>query len=295
MGLFNLFSAEGRDRARAKAEYEECERSRRAALSSFRVNAMTEIMFEHPKAIIIMNRLDARFMALVEDEGTLLVGKFADLYYPHLRFVPHDANTSEFRSAVVEYKNSFGLGGSNIGRDSYPKFKNIKSWLSDRTTNNFEYKGYAVTGTADLEYMVGGSLFLNDTQIAKATKVAPKPKGYFGAVILRDVIENQEVRRGTQKLTFFTTDENPIGEGQKMGYEILFDYTIMGSDTKFRQEFLHSVVALRNFIYEMQAYYVPRLDKYDEYQTIEPDSWSVTSLDSTERDEDPSIESRYMF
>jgi hypothetical protein len=290
MGFLDIFSKERRETLKSKWEYNDCYRARQGKLLSFRKHAIKEIMFRYPDARLLLNRLDRRFMVLLKSSGVLLVGKFADDYYPPLDYVGDMASTSERREAVARFRSELGNCTGNICKEEMPRFLNVSRWLSQTIVESFKTKGFAVTGSAELENLVGGSLFLNGTRIAMASIWDPKPKGYFTAKILEELTHNAHCRPETQSLIFVTIDSYGGSGGQKMVYQIMFDRSIHLFDATNKNEFTDAIISLRDFVYDIEDYFRPGVNKLD---WEDPDYVAV--LESPDRDEDESIESRYLL
>lgn len=301
MGFLDQFSKEGREAAKSRREYDQCYKARREKLLSFRKNAVQEIMFTYPDARLLLNRLDRRFMVLLKSTGELLIGIFADDYYPRLDYVRDAASTSERLKAVARFLNEISGCTGSISKENMHRFKNGRKWLVEtESTKCFQSKGYALTGSTKLEYLQGGALFLNKRMIAKASVWDPKPKGYFSTKILERVLQDVDNLAGTQDLIFVTMDENYGGEGQKMSYEILFDRSLQYFDENNRKEFAAAVLNLRDFMYDIEDYFKPEcpmgeITAKDRAEWIEWTRRSAGCLESADRDEDRSMASRYLL
>lgn len=292
MGLSDLFSKSGREMLKARYDYERCASLRKATLKSFRDRATHDILFRYPDARLLLNSIDPHLMLLLKSQGRLQVGMFTDQYFPRLEFVGQYAATEELVTAVASFEHDVRTCSGFIAQSRRDRFEALSRWLSDVTT--FQHKGYALTGTAELQYLIGGALFLNGQRIAVASLWHPKPRGYFSEKIL-ELFENRQRRTGTQKLTFITADCNPIMEGQKMGYSIYFDHSLLALDPQIRREFVSNVVSLRDFIYEIEEFFNPACGLCDEDRLeYTPDSFE-DELSSEDLNYDQSIESRYMF
>lgn len=295
MGLLDLFSKDGRDSIKSKLEYDQCYKDQQEKLLSYRKNAIQEILFKYPDARILLNRLDQRFMVILASQGLLLVGKFADAYYPRLDYVSDFSSTEERRVAITQFNHQISLCVGNISQEAMPRFKNARCWVLHEVTNLFQSKGYAITGRAKLKYLIGGAMFLNKRQIAKATIWDTKPKGYFNAKLFDEVVQETDHRPGIQVLTFVTVDADPVGQGQEMSYEIIFDRSLHYFDKDNRNEFSDSIINLRDFIYALEDYFRPDCPGGDEDRLEYSCIHSAKRLDSPERNEDQSIESRYIL
>lgn len=295
MGLLSLFSAQERESARSRKNYAQAEEILRSKLLSFRQNAIHDILFKYPEAPILLNHLDRRFMVVDKGNKQLLIGKFADDYFPKLDYVADTASVAERQIALNKFQLELEKRNGNIGPEAKQKFEQVQRWLSKSTLTSFREKGYAITGSAELEYIIGGSLFLNGTQIAKATIWKPQPKGYFAARILKEVLEVSDARPGTQKLIFYTRDNDPIGQGQKMGYEIMFDRSLLALHPASKKAFLDTIVNLRDFLHVMEDDFRAHGERIEDSQLEYTNPQSANCLDSVDRGEDQSIESRYLL
>ncbi len=293
MGFFDLFSKEGRDSARSKLEYDECDKARKARLLSFRTKASRDILFRYPDARMLVNRLDRRFMVLARTQRRLAVGKFADDYLPALDYVDDFASTGDRQASVARFRQAMSRCKGNISEEARPRFENACKWLNSGVTESFATHGYSITGGANLDHVIGGALFLNGKRIAMASIWEPKPRGYFGGRLLEEVIHKTS-GPGVQVLTFVTADNNPIGEGQKMGYEIIFDRSLNYFHEGSRREFAEAITGLRDFLYEFDDLFRPDSPGLeDRLNNIHPAA--AEFLETADRDEDESIESRYLL
>lgn len=295
MGILSLFSPEVREAARSRKYYAQAEEVLRTKRLSFRQNAIRDILFKYPDAAILLNSLDRRFMVLDKGNKQLLLGKFADDYFPRLDYVSDTASVAERQQVLNAFQLELEKRNGNIGREAKQRFEQGSRWLSDSTSACFREKGYAITGSAELQYIVGGTLFLNGVQIARATIWEPQPKGYFATRILKQVLELAHTRPGTQTLTFYTVDCNPIGEGQKMGYEIMFDRSLLALQPASKKAFLDTIMNLRDFLHCMEDHFRDNAEGADESKVDYAWRQAADCLDSADRDDDQSIESRYLL
>jgi hypothetical protein len=113
MGFFDRVR-EGREAAKSRREYAECYKARQEKLRSFRNNAIQEILFQYPDARLLLNGLDRKFMVLLKSCGGLLLGDFADDYYPRLDYVGETASTSERCEAVARFRKNRSEGMRSI-------------------------------------------------------------------------------------------------------------------------------------------------------------------------------------
>jgi len=231
MGFLDLFSKEGRDAAKSRREYAACYRARQEKLLSFRKNMILATLSKYPDAGLLLNNHDRRFMVLLRSSGGLLLGTFDDGDYPRLDYVGDEASTGERCAALTRFQR-----GLHIHQYSTSV-------------------GWTFSASINLDCLIGGALFLNKRQIAKATIFNPQPNGYFSAKILEEVLQGGDRRAGIQALTFVTADANARGDGQKMSYEILFDYSLQYFDENNRKEFVGAILNLQEFICGIEDYF----------------------------------------
>jgi hypothetical protein len=119
-------------------------------------------------------------------------------------------------------------------------------------------KAFALMGSKKLASLVGGALFLNGRQIAKASVRHPKPNGYFGAKLFDEVFQGGNRKAGIQFLMFVTAFFDYSDKQSKLNHEILFDYSLQYFDENNRKEFTSAILNLRDFISDIEDYF--RLD-----------------------------------
>jgi hypothetical protein len=271
MGFFNLFSAEGRERAKINREYEECFDSYRAKRLSFRTNAINDILFQYPDARVLANRYDPRFMALLKT-GEIRVGEFADKYLPRLDYVDDMDSASEKRMATARFRHALSHSTGNISKDMMPIFKKRFSFM-DPDGMSLMHKGYRITDTFVPEdtyygFLVGASLFLNDRKIATASIWDPQPKGYFSGKILERVIENLPIKEGLLKVSMCIVKCNWGGEWTKCGYEFVLGSLPADVDEFFRKEQVNMIINLRDFMYDIQDHIKIEAESLDDFSEI---------------------------
>ena len=230
MGLISAFK-EGRAAAASKREYAACHRKRQDSLLSFRKTAILELMFKYPDANLLLNNLDRNFMVLLKDRGGLLFGGFEDDSYPQLDYISDTASTSERWEAVARFRNALEFA-------------------------KFSPKGFAIKASTEARYLIGGALFLNGTQIAKANVWDPKPKGYFSKKIFEEVLQSGDSRAGMQTLIFVTGDFD-FAESRKVNYVIHFDRSLQYFNESNRKEFAGAILNLRDFLCDVEEYFRP--------------------------------------
>jgi hypothetical protein len=229
------------------------------------------ILSKYPDAGLLLNNQDRRFMVLLRNSGGLLVGTFDDDYYPRLDYVGDGESTSVRRAAVTRLQKRL------------PMYQYCAALKRNR--------GWTISSSVNLNCLIGGALFLNKIQIAKATVFNPQPNGYFSAKILEKVLQGGDRRAGIQSLTFVAADATDRGDGQKMSYEILFDYSRQYFDENNRKEFAGAILNLEEFICGIEDYF--RFDCPNRGNSIESNDWlrenaeiiAKTWLDSPDRNE----------
>lgn len=295
MAFRDLFSKKGRESLDSKFEYEECFNLRRDRLLSFRKNAEHDLILKYPDARMLSNLYDSRFMVLLKNQGRLLVGTFADHYFPYLQPVSEDASVEERQLAVAAFRHEVRSCVGNIASGN-ETFESLSSWSGYSTmAKSLIEKGYAVTGETNLEYLVGGALFLNGTRIANASLWDPKPRGYFATRLQEDVIQGVQDARDWQTLTFVTVDCNPVMQGEKMLYEIMFNRSLHRTDRASPDGLLKGVVALRDFLNEVEEFFMPDCPLCEEGRLeCTPDSYG-DDLATVDFSPDESVEGKYPF
>jgi hypothetical protein len=276
MGFFEQVR-EGREAARSKREYAECYKARQEKLRSFRENMIVEILFKYPDANLLMTSLSREFQVSLKNRGGLLLGEFADEYCPRLDYVADTASTSDRRDAVVRFRHDIDRCEMKFLEDGYcGRAKSLRS------------KGFAITGSIELRYLLGGALFLNGKQIAKASVRHPKPNGYFSAKLFDEVLQCRNRGAGIQSLIFVTTVfDYALDEQRKMSHEILFDHSLQQFDENNRREFRGAILNLRDFICDIEDYFrldcpMAPNDRDEDWLRISEDTESL--LDSPDRD-----------
>ena len=80
-----------------------------------------------------------------------------------------------------------------------------------------------------------------------------------------------------------------------MGYEIMFDRSLLALQPAYKKAFLDTIMNLRDFLHCMEDDFRDHAKGTEESQLHYTDRQSADCLDSVEWDEDESIESRYML
>lgn len=293
VGIFGLISKEKREAIRSKREYDECYRSWREKILSFRSNAIRELKTKHPDACFLINNIDRRFLAIIESQGTLLVGKCADDYYARLEYVGETASTSERDEAVARFRRDVRGSLGNISPANLPRFRQSSKWLSDKTTESFKSNGFAITGSVELKYLVGGSVFLDGKRIASSSIWNPERPGYFAEAIIPAILLNVKPGPGTHYLGFLTADSNPIGEGGIISYELALDSVVYhpvwnGKLSSPLQNFL-------DFLSYIERYFGPNSPVADSDKLEYTSETAAAVLEKYGRDDDESIDSRSLL
>lgn len=254
MGLLNLFSKEAREAANSKREYEEWRQARKAKLHSFRMNAVHRIVSKFPDAKMLLNTLNHRFMVVLEDQGKLLVGKFADQYYPKLVYIPDTAGVVDRKAAIKDFLADVRLYQEPPSRGKSPRFETVSRFVFESSIGSFQEDGFAITGDAKLDDLFGGAIFLGKNCVAHASRKHPRPLGYLAERIFDEILRPTDSRPNIQSLVFVTADGNPGGGAQKMTYEILFDRSIH-INMAVRSDFLEQIGNLREFMFAIEPYF----------------------------------------
>jgi hypothetical protein len=266
MGFFQQVR-QGRDAARSKREYAECYKARQEKLRSFRENMICEILFKYPDANLLLTSVSSEFQVLLKSRGGLLLGEFADEYCPRLDYVADTASTSDRRDALARFRDE-------VSRCNTQFFEASESLRS---------KGFDITGSISLHYLVGGALFLNGRQIAKASVRHPKPKGYFSAKLFDEVLQGGNRGAGIQSLIFVTTVYDWTDYQSEMSHEILFDHSLQYFDENNRKEFTGAILNLRDFISDIEDYFrfdCPMAPKDKDEDWLRMSEYAESLLDS---------------
>jgi hypothetical protein len=276
MGFFDQVR-EGREAAKSKREYAECYKARQEKLRSFRENMILEILFKYPDANLLLTSLSDEFQVSLKSRGGLLFGKFADEYCPRLDYVADTASTRERRDVVARFRREVIRCDEKFSREAY-EYTDVKSLRS---------KGFVINGSIQLRYLLGGALFLNGRQIAKASVRHPKPNG-FSAKLFDEVLQGGNRVARIQSLIFVTSVfDYSLEEQRKMNHEILFDHSLQYFDENNRREFTGAILNLRDFISDIEDYFrfdcpmAPK-DRDEDWLRISEDTEDL--LDSPDRD-----------
>jgi hypothetical protein len=208
----------------------------------------------------------------------LLLGKFADDDYPRLDYVGEKATTTERAGAVARFRNRVSNGDWDFYQDPAAKSRIGQS------------EGFAIYGSTRLEFLVGGALFLNGKNIAKATLWDPKPKGFLNARLFDEVLHGGDRRAGIQSLLFVTGDFDSGDNSQKMTYEILFDRSLQYFNEDNRKEFIGEICNLRDFICDVEDYFRPdrpaTFEGWERFSIEDAKDRAKLWFESPDRDED---------
>lgn len=241
---------EGREAAKSKREYAECYKARQERLRSFRSNAIVEFLFKYPDANLLLNSLDRKFLVSLKSRGGLLLGEFADDYYPRLDYVGDKENTSARSEAVARFRREVRGCEGNLSQKAMELIG-----ASSEKAMSLQTKGFAIYGSTRLELLVGGALFLNGKNIATSTLWDPKPKGFLNARLYDEVLQGGDRGAGIQSLLFVTGDFDSGDNSQKMTYEILFDRSLQYFNEDNHKEFTGAICNLRDFILDVEDYF----------------------------------------
>lgn len=291
MGLLNLFSREARETANSKREYEEWRQARKAKLHSFRTNAVQQIISKFPDANMLLNTLDHKFMVVLKDQGKLVVGNFADHYYPKLKYMPDTASIMDRTVAIKEFLDEVKLCQGTISKEKASRLERVRPYLSPSSVDSFQSYGFAITGQTELECLFGGAIFLGKNCIAHTSRLYPRPLGYLSERIFDEILRSTDSRPNIQSLVFVTADS--YGGGQKMTYEILFDRSIH-FDRVIRNDFLEQVGNLREFLFAIEPHFKD-VTPWD--PSFDADYWqtAIMHLKSPDPNEDRSADSYYLL
>ena len=290
MGLLDFFSKDARALANSKREYDDCQKFRRNTLRLFRVNAMRYFAESYPLARVVANSFDNRFMALLQDEGLLLIGRFADSYFPVLEYVSDDASIEDRSAAVAQFRNEIEKSRGYISRKSHERLDRVAPFVGDSAVRSFRTNGFAVSGSCELRFLVGGALFLNRRIIARSHIWDEKRAGYFSERIFAEIKSSNNSLTGTQVLTFVTCDEH-WGGGEKMIYEIRFDRSLQYFDKDNRREFVQNIADLEHFMLGIEGYFHSEgLFDRENLDCLSTDC--ISDLENPDPPENRSVESR---
>lgn len=193
MGLFDVFRNAAEIEAReAKKDYGRAQQTRRRILNSFREAAIREITFTNPDAIFLINPLFDRFVAFSPGRKRLFFGDLGDRYVPDLDTIPIGSTPADQRKITAAFDRE-----CNYAKTGHPRSA-IRRKYSGLATDYVEMmmsKGYSYR-ERDAVFIIGATVFRNDTVIARSAPDEVHAVGYLSRSIYGAVISDYRQATG---------------------------------------------------------------------------------------------------